>query len=296
MTVRFNSFLFEPDRPNEIRVWSENPGGFTDLNLLNDTTSFSLLAYAAEPDLALTQFLQPTLPITNQNASIELLVESFGNVFVNEFTINWTLNGEDQTSFIVENANWTNGETTNDVNLHVEFETFNFDPAIDNSIVAWVTLPDGQTDINSDNDQIDLFYSAVNASYYQADSVITICRGNEISFDYKDKVETQTTCCECIKTLDNHEWQLNAIFSNETNMSFTPEESTFLSFGANTYLSCEPKWWPFFLPYDCRNPPGPGGGVMCPIESDIIDYTYGIIVLDCPNYTSPPSVSMFNCE
>jgi len=147
MTISFEPYSFEADLSNEIRIWSENPGGITDLNLLNDTTSYTYPAYEAQPDLALSQFIQPTLPLTAQSSTIEVLVESFGNVFVSEFTINWTLNGEDQMPFTVENANWTNGESTSDVGMNVVFETANFDPSIDNSIVAWITLPIGQTDI-----------------------------------------------------------------------------------------------------------------------------------------------------
>lgn len=297
MTIRFNSYSFEPGQANEIRIWSENPGGFTDLNLLNDTLSYSLPIYAAEPDLALTQFIQPSLPITSQSALIELLVESYGNVFVDNFIINWSLNGEDQTSFAVENANWTNGETIDEVSLIVEFETENFDPAIDNKIVAWVTLPDGQTDTNPDNDQIELFYSAANANYYNADSVITICKGRELSFEFSDSVETQTTCCECIETLQNPAWLIdNSYLSNKATLSLIPEESTFLSFNAISNLTCERVLWPFYPPYACRNPPGPGVGYVCPIERDTIEFTYGIIVLDCLTSSFPPGVGTFSCE
>jgi len=85
------------------------------------------------------------------------------------------------------------------------------------------------------------------------------------------------------ETLENPEWQLNdTFFSNETDISITVEESTFLTFRANSNIECEPILWPFYPPYECRNPPGPGGGVMCLIESEPFDIKYGIVVLDCP--------------
>lgn len=293
MSIRFNPYSFEPNQSNKIRIWSESPGEISDLNLLNDTTSYTYPAYEAQPDLALSQFLQPALPISTQSSTIEVLVESFGNVFVNDFTINWTLNGVDQTPFAIENANWTNRETS-EASLNVVFQTINLDPAIDNTIVAWVTLPDGQTDINPKNDQIKWFYSATNANYYNADSVITICRGKEVSFEFRDTVETRITCYDCTKVLENSVWKLNDTFlPNETRILITPEESTFLSFRASSNTVCEPILWPLYPPYECINLPGPGDGLMYTIENDTINITYGIIVLDCP---ISPSTGTFNCE
>lgn len=267
ITANLPNYFFEADTDYSIKVTATNVNGGSDLNPQDNVYEFFLPAFESAPNLGI-DITEPGNPIESGVGVVTVNVFTRGTSFVNNFVINWSVNGNVQTPYTVNNANWNLFASTSG-NLPYSIGSVNFNTDNDYEIKAWVELLDSKEDVDLANNETTFFYSAKDRALYDADNVFTICEGEELTFT-KNYHSYGEGCWICFSDLLNPTWSLNgATIATGNEVVITPTESGLYKFTSDADTDCNPEF--------C----GPGPLGPQPYNVDYVELTYGVIVQSC---------------
>ncbi len=102
----------------------------------------------AADDAGISDLLGPVVPFASGNRSVQLEIKNHGSDTLKSATVHWTVNGNSQSSY-----SWSGNLSTGKTDTF-SVGTFNFQSGVFNTIQAWTTSPNGQTDSINWNDTI----------------------------------------------------------------------------------------------------------------------------------------------
>ncbi len=107
-------------------------------------------------DMATIELVAPTMPITaGVPQIITVLVKNYGELFVNNFTIAWSVNDTLKNSYNLAGVNMDSNQESS-----IDLAQYTFQEDILYTVKFWVESPNDQTDLNATNDTLTLTFQA----------------------------------------------------------------------------------------------------------------------------------------
>ncbi len=180
----FGNYDFTPGM-HSLKVWTARPDSSWDDNHNNDTSTISFTAYTY--DIGVARILKPNEICNTGTNALDVTVANYsGDSTITTFTLEWQVNG----GTIYDSACTAEilpGNTSGVITL----DSINLSSG-ENTITVWTSLPNGQPDEITSNDQAEKQVSACNPLMEQ-----TFTIGNDTT-DFKtfaEAIDTLTSSC-----------------------------------------------------------------------------------------------------
>lgn len=287
-TILIGNYFFEIDKDYLIEAWVDLPMELRNPNQPQDKISYFLPANSAKVDLRINDLISPSVQTIEEDGAIVLEIHKFGSISIDEFTIKWFVNEQEQTPVVIKSPNWfsPSQNLTKDEYIFLGIDTFNFDKNTDYELHFIIETSENIVETDLNNNEFTFSYNTDDKELYQADLFVEVCKDDSVEL-FMEGFHfwhypvfnggiggPPGPCGECTINFMNHKWMLNdEIIDTTFSVTVKPTTNALYRFTADKIENCS-------------------GCYTSNQTQGLDDVTIGIVLVDCQKPTSIEG----NCE